>query len=176
MRLSAPTQSATIGTPSSVTATINNGSSSGTCIGVSFAVSDASVGEGNVLGFAVTKSGTTSSSCSVAYASADGTAGAGVDYTAESGTLVFGSGVTSLSVTVPTFDNNADKGTSVYMYLNLSNPTTGAGISDAQGIGTINGSYVCYTCRQSVDPVSIEPLTTTSPSQTTSTDPPATSE
>jgi RHS repeat-associated protein len=55
----------------------------------SFAINDVAVTEGGSLSFTVTKTGSTSSSFSVNYGSANGTATAGSDYTATSGMLTF---------------------------------------------------------------------------------------
>jgi hypothetical protein len=80
LNLSNPGNNGVLGTPSSATATIND--SGGVCSGVSFSVNDATDVEGGALIFTMTKSGTTSSSCSVSYATADGTATAPDYYTA----------------------------------------------------------------------------------------------
>jgi hypothetical protein len=87
LNLSNPSNNGALGTPNSATATINDGG--GVCSGVNFSVSDATAVEGEYLVFTVTKSGTTSSSCSVTYATADGTATAPDYYTAASATLNF---------------------------------------------------------------------------------------
>lgn len=172
MGLSAPGNGGALGTPSSATATINN--SGGVCSSVSFAVSDASATEGDPLIFTVTKTGSTSSSCSISYATADGTATAPTYYTAKSGTLTFSSSQTSQTVSVTTFDLGRLNATR-RMFLNLSNATAGAAISDAQGIGSIAASGgTCLTCTQVVDPGATAPATgsTTTTSDPTATDPP----
>jgi len=135
MALSAPTSGATVGTPGSTTATINDDDVSGPCSGITFSVGDASAVEGNSLTFTVTKSGTTANSCSVAYATADDTADSG-DYFAASGTLTFTSSESSKTVVVATRQNTIFEETETF-FLNLSNPTTGADITDPQGVGTI---------------------------------------
>jgi chorismate-pyruvate lyase len=135
MSLSAPTGGATIGT-GTATATINDNDTN-PCAGVSFAVNNVSVTEGGNLGFTVTKSGSTASSCSVSYATANGTAAAGSDYTAKSGTLTFSSTQTSLAVSVATINDTTIESAETVL-LNLSNATGGATIADSQGVGTIN--------------------------------------
>ena len=133
MSLSNPTGGSTVGTPASATATVNDNDSAPP---VSFSVNDVAVIEGGNLVFTVTKSGTTSTSLSVDYATANGTATAGTDYTSKSGTLTFSPSQTSLTVSVATtFDTAAEVPETVL--LNLSGATGGATISDAQGIGTI---------------------------------------
>jgi hypothetical protein len=108
-----------------------------TCVGVSFATGNASANEGSNLSFTVTKSGTTSDTCTVNYATANGTAVSGTNYTAKSGTLSFASGTTSQGVTVTTIDDHVVTG-ALTMNLNLSSPSGSATISDSQGVGTIN--------------------------------------
>jgi YD repeat-containing protein len=115
------------------------GGGSSDCSGVSFAVNDDTEVEGTPLVFTITKSGTTSSTCSVSYATADGSATAPDYYTAVSSAATFLSGETSKSVTVTTFDLGRLNLTKK-MYLNLSNASPGAIISDNQGIGFIEPS------------------------------------
>lgn len=146
LSLSSPNNNGALGTPSSATATIND--TGGVCSGVSFAVSDASTTEGGTLAFVVTKTGTTSNSCSINYATADGTATAPTYYTAKSGTLTFTSTQTSQTVSVNTNDLGRLNAIRT-MYLNLSNASGGGGISDSQGIGSIaasGGSGGCTKC------------------------------
>jgi large repetitive protein len=116
------------------------GSSASTCSGVSFSVNDVSVTEGSPLVFTVTKAGSAATTCSVNYATADGTATASFNYIAASGTFSFSSSQTSQTVNVSTIDNGGSTGTSVTMFLNLSSPTSGGTISDSQGVGSIFGS------------------------------------
>jgi len=73
---------------------------------------------------------------SVDYATADGSAIAGSDYTATSGTLTFTPGQTSKTVPV-TIANDALAEDDETFTLNLSNATGGIAIADAQGVGTI---------------------------------------
>ncbi|HUR18575.1 MAG TPA: Calx-beta domain-containing protein [Acidimicrobiales bacterium] len=76
-----------------------------------------------------------SGTVTVAYATANGTATAGSDYTAASGTLTFTAGQTEQTVSVPVLGDTADELDETFT-VNLSNPTN-ATISDAEGIGTI---------------------------------------
>jgi hypothetical protein len=107
----------------------------------SFSVSDASVTEGGNLVFTVTKTGAAVQVFGVNYASADGTA-VGTwntdpfyDYYKTTGTLYFTPSETSKTVTVYGIDDSSDEPNET-LSLNLSGPTGGATISDAQGIGT----------------------------------------
>lgn len=102
----------------------------------SFAVSNASTTEGGTLSFEVTKTGTVSSSYDVDYTTSSSGSAESSDFTAKSGTLTFSSSQTSRTVTVNT-NEDADFDDDV-MYLNLSNASDGATITDSQGAGTIN--------------------------------------
>ena len=70
-------------------------------------VADARVREASdaTLDFAVTLSRAASGTVTVEYATADGTATAGSDYTARSGTLTFDPGETAKTVSVPVLDD-----------------------------------------------------------------------
>ena len=73
------------------------------------------------LDFAVSLSRASSGAVSVDYATADGTATAGEDYTATSGTLTFAAGETAKTVSVPLLDDAIDEGKETFV-LRLSNP------------------------------------------------------
>ena len=74
----------------------------------------------------------------VSYATADGTATAGEDYTATSGTLVFVAGETSKTVRVPILDDGHDEGAETFL-LRLSN-VVGARAGDLEATGTIRNT------------------------------------
>ena len=74
----------------------------------------------------------------VDYATADGSAKAGEDYTAASGTLTFAAGETSKSVSVTVLDDAHDEGAET-LTLRLSN-AAGATINDGEATGTIENS------------------------------------
>ena len=103
-------------------------------------VADAEVREGPnaVLAFRVTLDRAASGAVSVNYATADGTAQAGADYTAVSGTLAFASGETAKTVDVAVLDDSHDEGSET-LTLTLSN-ASGARIADAVATGTIENS------------------------------------
>jgi YD repeat-containing protein len=130
INLSSPTNGATI-TDSQGVGTITNNDA-----GPAFSVNDPSVTEGGSLVFTVTKAGATSQSHNVSYATANGTATAGSDYTATSGTLTFASGETSKTVAVATTPDTTVEPNETVL-LNLSSAANGATISDSQGSGTI---------------------------------------
>ncbi len=103
----------------------------------SFAISDASVTEGGVISFTVIKTGATTLTHAVSYASADGTASATSDYTATSGSLSFTSAETAKTINVST-GNDATYENNETVIVNLTAPTNGATLADGQATGTIN--------------------------------------
>ena len=74
----------------------------------------------------------------VDYATADGSAKAGEDYTATSGTLTFAAGERTKTVNVPVLDDAVDEGEETFM-LRLSN-ATGGRIADGEAVGTIENA------------------------------------
>ena len=100
-------------------------------------VSDATVqeAEGAVLEFSVTLSHLSSRTVTVDYATSDGTAQAGSDYTAASGRLTFNAGDTSQTVQVTVLTDSEDESDET-LTLNLSNPSQ-ATLDDATATGTI---------------------------------------
>ena len=103
-------------------------------------VADAEVheGPGAVLEFVVTLDRRRFEATTVEYATADGTATAGADHTATSGTLTIARIQTSATISVPVLDDSIDEGAET-MTLTLSNPD-GARIDDGTATGTINNS------------------------------------
>ena len=101
------------------------------------AVSDATVqeAEGAVLVFTATLSHASSRTVTVDYATSDGTAVAGSDYTAASGTLTFNAGDTSQTVQVTVLTDSEDESQET-LTLTLSNPSQ-ATLDDATGTGAI---------------------------------------
>lgn len=106
-------------------------------------VSDAQVVEGNdgqtVLRFTVTRTNG-DGAASVQYATADGPANGtganGADYVGKAGTVNFADGqMTQVVEIVVTGDTRAELNEA--LTLNLSNPSSGLTIADAQGVGTI---------------------------------------
>ena len=106
------------------------------CPGGTITVNDVTMNEdAGVADFTVTLSNPSSFPVTVNYSTADGTATAGSDYTAASGTLTFPAGETDETISVPIVDDFLYEGDETF-YLNLENPVN-ATISDGQGIGTI---------------------------------------
>ena len=103
----------------------------------SLSVADAEATEEDdaTLDFAVTLSPAAASTVTVDYATADGTATAGADYTATSGTLTFEAGDTSKTVSVSITDDAVDDGGET-LTLTLGN-ASGADIGGASATGII---------------------------------------
>ena len=122
-----------------VNAIVGDGEGIGTIVdddipGVS--VSDASVGEAaSTATFTVTLSIPAVETVTVGYATADGTATAGLDYVAASGTLTFAPGEVTNSVVVAVSDDLQDESDEQFA-LTLSDPVN-AVVGDGEGIGTI---------------------------------------
>ena len=95
--------------------------------------------------FSVTRSGGTAGAVSVNYATANGTAQAGIDYTAVTNTLFWADGDAGPKlVTVPVLDRKLTQG-STNLLVSLSQPTGGAALgSPSQATLTIadNGQSV----------------------------------
>ena len=116
-------------------------STSDTVLGpVGISIDDAEVEEGAnaVLAFAVALSHAASSQLTIDYATSDGTATAGADYTATSGTLTIDAGSSSGRIEVPVLDDSHDEGEET-MTLRLSNPSEGR-LADAEATGTIENT------------------------------------
>ena len=103
----------------------------------SLSVMDATVAEAvsATLDFTVKLTPTLPDTVTVDYATSDGTATAGSDYTAASGTLTFTAGQTSKTVAVTVLDDLHDEGSETLTHT-LSN-ASGAPVSDATATGTI---------------------------------------
>ena len=100
-------------------------------------VADATVEEGPdaALAFAVTLNRERHAAVTVDYATSDGSATAGQDYTAASGTLTFAAGETAKNVSVAVLDDTEVEGVET-LTLSLSS-ATGARIADGEALGTI---------------------------------------
>jgi hypothetical protein len=104
-------------------------------------IADASIREGKAgtatsLVLTVELSGSPLSTVTVDYATAPGTATAGVDYQPVSGTLVFPVGVERKSVTVAVVGDKTRERNETF-FVNLSNPSANAYLGDEQGVATI---------------------------------------
>lgn len=110
-------------------------------------IANATVAEGNsgtsTMAFTVSLSKAYDKTVSVGYATANGTATAGQDYTAASGTLTFAAGATSQQINVGIIGDTAVE-PSETLTVTLSNPS-GATIATATATGTITNDDVSVT-------------------------------
>ena len=103
---------------------------------LSVADAEATEEEDGALEFVVTLNPAASDTVTVDYATSDGTATAGEDYTATGGALAFTAGETTKTISVPITDDAEDDGGETFT-LTLSN-ASGADLDDATAAGTIN--------------------------------------
>ena len=121
-------------------------------------IADASVAEGDAgesatLTFTVTLTPAATLPVTVEWATADGTATAGTDYTAGNGTLTFNNGEASKTVTVTVTGDDTDEPNET-LTVTLSN-APGATLGDAAGTGTITDDDDAPTVTLVLTPVSI---------------------
>ena len=107
-------------------------------VGISVADARVEEGDGAVLAFLVTLSRAAGGTLTVDYATANGSAHAGVDYRAASGTLEFRAGEASKTVEVTVFDDSHDEGEET-LTLRLSNASSGR-VTDGEATGTIKNT------------------------------------
>ena len=93
------------------------------------------VGEGAAAQFTVWLSAPSGAAVSVSYATVDGTAAAGSDYTQTSGVLRFEPGETERTITVATLDDGTPESEETFA-VELSAPS-GATVADGTGVGAI---------------------------------------
>ena len=99
-------------------------------------VADASAAEGASASFVVALDRAATGTVEVNYATSNGTAEAGLDYSAVQGTLTFGAGETANTVTVALLVDNTEEQSETFT-LTLSGPEGAARLSDATATGTI---------------------------------------
>ncbi len=136
-------ESFTVGLSNAVNATVADGQGVGTITDddgfPSLSIDDVTVTEGNGSSvdavFNVTLSSASLQPISVDFATADGSAIAGADYSSTSGTVNFPSGQTSRTITVPVAADLLDEIDESFT-VRLSDPTN-ASITDDLGLGTI---------------------------------------
>ena len=126
LSLSNPTNSATLGNPAGATLTINENDPVPPAGSLQFSASTYTVDEsGPALTATVTRTGGSFGEVTVDYVSSDGTATAGADYSATSGTLTFADGELNMTFNVPIADDSNYEGDETFG-LDLSNVTGGA--------------------------------------------------
>ena len=149
VRIEASTDANTVVRPASLEVTIADDEESGLVVALDLqpglavvSVADAAVHEaaGAVLEFAVALGPAQADEIRVGYATSDGTATAGSDYSAATGTLVFAAGETEKTVSVPVLDDAIDEGSET-MTLTLVDRSGGrAHLADATATGTIENA------------------------------------
>ncbi len=130
--------------------TVTGSASKKWVVAARFSINDVTVDEGNAgttpATFKVTLEQAAPVEVQVDFATANGTALAGQDYNATSGTVTFPAGTTSADVVVQVRGDTVDEPDETF-FVNLSNPSGGT-IVDGQGRGTIidderNGRFSC---------------------------------
>ena len=104
---------------------------------MSLSVASTSANEGSPLVFTVTRSGSTSGTASASWTTSNGTAIAGTNYTASSGTVSFAAGATTATISVPTIRDFVAS-SNLTMRVTLSSPSAGLTLGTATATGTIN--------------------------------------
>ena len=103
--------------------------------------------------FTVGRSGNTNTAVTVYYATMDGTAKAGVDYTTVSGTLAFAAGETEKTISIPLSADDGVVGGDKIFRVFLTNATGGALIETDEGIVTIQDNEIPANLDYSFNPV-----------------------
>ena len=128
LALSNPTGGATLGSQAAAVLTIEENDPTPPTGSLQFSASSYTVNENDAsVLITVTRVNGSFGTVSVDYAATDGTAVAGNDYTAVSGTLTFADGITTQSFSVPILDDGTYEGNET-VNLALSNPGGGAGL------------------------------------------------
>ena len=153
----------TVNLDTPVNATIADGTGDGVIDdddGPNMSINNVSLTEGNTgtanLVFAVTLSASSVQQITVQYATADGTATAGADYIAKSGTLTFTTGTTTQNITIQVYGDTLDEANETFSVA-LSN-VVDATIVTGNGTGTINDNDplpVFSISPNNVNPVSL---------------------
>ena len=114
-----------LGSQNTATLTVNDNDAAGV---IQFSAASYTVGEAaRRATITVTRTGGTASGVGVTYATSDGTATAGLDYTATSGILAFAVNQTTKTFTIPVTNDTTVEGNET-INLTLSNPTGGAAL------------------------------------------------
>jgi hypothetical protein len=135
-------------------------------------INNASVTEGDAgttnMNFTVSLSAASEQTVTVDWATANGTATAPADYTADSDQLTFTAGDTQETITVAVQGDLLDEGASETFNVNLSNPVN-ATISDGTGVGTITDDDSAPSVTLSADVSTLDEDGSDSPATVTAT-------
>ena len=146
VELSGPS-GATLGDPEGTARIIDDDGGTGTKdTPIEVSIGDATVDEGGTVELAVTLSKASAEAVTVSYRTVDGTAEAGTDYTAVSGTLHFDAGTTTRNLSVETLTDKLVEGDERFR-VELS-AAVGATLGDGAGTGNITDDL-----EQFLDPV-----------------------
>ena len=133
----------TLNLSNAINASLADGQGTGTIVDddtSAVSIGNASAAEGNAgtaaLAFTVTLAPANSRTVTVDYQTADGSAAAGVDYTAASGTVTFAPGETTKTVTVAAIGDTLDEADETFT-VSLANPVLAVLGTPATGTGTI---------------------------------------
>jgi len=107
-------------------------------------VDDVTVSEGGTATFTISLSASPAAPVTVQWATADGTAVAGSDYTTASGTVSFAISETTKTIPITTIADLVNGEATETFYVNLGN-AVGAAITDHQGLATITNVDVLPT-------------------------------
>ena len=107
---------------------------------MSIAGSSGTEGDDDSITFTVTLDEAANETVTVDYATSDGSAEAGDDYTAKSGTLTFNAGTTSNTISVSITDDSENEGDETFT-VTLSN-ASGANLGTSSATGTIRNRHV----------------------------------
>ena len=129
---------------SNITSTAVVTSSAPTSATLSIASSASASASSGSVALTVTRSGSTTGASTVSYSTSNGTATAGTNYTATSGTLSFAAGETSKTITVPIL-NSASQVSDLSFSVTLSSPSSGTTISNASGTVTVTAALKAAT-------------------------------
>jgi hypothetical protein len=173
--LTEPSETFLVNLANAGNATVSDGQAVGTIndndAASSLTVDDIAVTEGNSgviqAVFTVSLAPANAQAVTVDFATADGTATAGTDYTAASGALTFAPGSATQTVSVDVTGDVLDEPDETFA-LTLTNPTN-ANVGDGEGLGTITDDDPAATVSISVTSVREGPNGTTSPADFTVT-------
>jgi hypothetical protein len=141
-RIAEPTETFTVNLSAAVNGFISDGQGVGSILDNEprISINNVTKKEGNggttQFSFTVSLSAAYDQPVTVNYATANGTATAGSDYQAKSGTLTFAAGVRSMTLTINVLTDKVKEANETF-FVNLSGASSNAAISNPQGIGTI---------------------------------------